>query len=152
MYIFDSDSQNSVGFQTVSGALVLLSFLNYDHLSAFIHQCYICNVGDGSDTNRELQYETQFVKVSTTRHVVSESFKYNIMWNLERKYYRRKKEPSASNFIQKVKTSDNVKYIGLPSKPSVDESCVERLLNTIRSGPVYFCIVFNRYLYRSNFV
>ena len=66
LYIFDSDSLNSVGFQTVSGALVLLSFLSYDHLSAFIHQCYICNVGDGTDSNMELQYVTQFVKVSTT--------------------------------------------------------------------------------------
>ena len=78
LYIFDSYSRNSVGFQTTSGASVLLSFISYDHLSAYNHQCYICNVGDGSDSSRELQYEIQFVKVSTTRQFVNESLKYNI--------------------------------------------------------------------------
>ena len=77
LYVFDSDSRNSVGFQTISGASVLLSFLSYDHLTVFIHQCHICNVVDGSDSNSELEYAIQFVKVSTTRHV--ESFKYNIL-------------------------------------------------------------------------
>ena len=38
LYIFDPHSRNSVGFQTTSGASVLLSFLSYDHLSAYIHQ------------------------------------------------------------------------------------------------------------------
>ena len=103
LYIFDSHSRNSVEFQTTSGASVLLSFLSYDHLSAYIHQCYIYNVGDGSDSNRELQYEIQFVKVSTARQLVSESLKYNILRNLKRKYYSSKEEPSASNFLRKVK-------------------------------------------------
>ena len=79
LHVFDSDSRNSVEFQTISGPSVLLSFLSYDHLSVLIHQCYMSNVGDDSDSNRELQYEIQFVKVSTTRHVVRESFKYNIL-------------------------------------------------------------------------
>ena len=83
LYIFDSHSRNSVGFQTTSGASVLLNFLSYDRLSAYNHQCYICNVGDGSARNRELQYEIQFVKVSTTRQFVSESLKYNIITNLK---------------------------------------------------------------------
>ena len=48
--------------------------------------------------------------------------------------------------------SDNVKYISLPSKPSVDESRVERFLKAIRSGPLYFCVVYNRCLYKSNVV
>ena len=71
LYIFDSHSRNSMGFQTTSGASVLPSFLSYDHLSAHIHQCYICNVGDGSDSNRELQHEIQYVKISTTRQFVN---------------------------------------------------------------------------------
>ena len=50
----------------------MLSFLSYGHLNVYIHQCYICNVGDGSDSNRELQNEIQFVKVSTTQKFVSE--------------------------------------------------------------------------------
>ena len=72
LYILDLHSQNSVGFQTTSGASVLFIFVSYDHLSADIHQCYIFNVGDGSDSNRELQYDIQFVKVSTTGQFVSE--------------------------------------------------------------------------------
>ena len=100
----------------------------------------------------ELQYEIQSVKVSTTRKFVSESLKYNVIRNLKRKYYSNKEEPSASNFLQKSKASANVKYISLPSKPSVDESCVERFLKAIRSGPVYFCVVCNRCLYKSNVV
>ena len=40
-------------------------------------------MGDGSARNRELQYEIQFVKVSTTRQFVSESLKYNIITNLK---------------------------------------------------------------------
>ena len=97
-------------------------------------------MGDGSDSNRELPHETQFVKVSTTWKFVSESLKYNIIRNLKRKYYSSKEEPSASNFLKKSKTSDNAKYISLPSKPGVDESCVERFLKAIRSGPVYFSV------------
>ena len=81
LYIFDSHSRDSVGLQTTSGTSVLLSFLSHDHLSAYIHQCYIWNVGDRSDSNRELQYEIQFVKVSTTQQFVSESLKYNIIRN-----------------------------------------------------------------------
>ena len=54
----------------------------------------LCNVGDGSDGNRELQNEIQFVKVSTTRQFVSVSLKYNIIRNLKRKYYSSKGEPS----------------------------------------------------------
>ena len=57
LYIFDSHSRNSVGFQTTSEASVLLSFLSYDHLSAYIDQCYTFNMGDGSNSIRELQYE-----------------------------------------------------------------------------------------------
>ena len=45
-----------------------------------------------------------------------------------------------------------MKYISLPSKPSVDEICVERFLKAIRSGPIYFCVVCNRCLYKSNVV
>ena len=45
-----------------------------------------------------------------------------------------------------------MKYISLPSKPSVDEICVERFLKAIRSRPVYFCVVCNRCLYKSNVV
>ena len=41
LYIFDLHSRNLVGFQTTSGASVLLSFPSYDHLSTHIHQCYI---------------------------------------------------------------------------------------------------------------
>ena len=134
LYIFELHSRNLVGFQTISGASAFLSFLSFDYLSAYIHQCYICNVVDVSDSNRELQYEIQFVKDSTTRQFVGESLKYNIIRNLKRKYYSSKEEPSASNFLKKSKRSDNVKYISLPSKPSVDESCVERFLNAIRSG------------------
>ena len=100
-------------------------------------------MGDGSDSNRELQYEIQFVKVSTTRQFVSESLKFNIIRNLGRKYYSSKEEPSASNFLKKSKTSDNVKYISLPSKRSADESCVEKFLKAVRSGPVYFCVACN---------
>ena len=51
-------------------------------------------MGDGSDSNRELPHETQFVKVSTTWKFVSESLKYNIIRNLKRKYYSSKGEPS----------------------------------------------------------
>ena len=130
----------------------MLSFLSYDHLSAYIYQCYICNVGDGSDSYRELQYEIQFIKVSTTQQFVSESLKYNIITNLKQKYYTSKEESLASDFLKKNKTSDNVKYISLPSKPSLHESCVERFLKAIRSEPVYFCAVFNRCLYKSNVV
>ena len=126
LYNFDSPIRNSVGSQTTSETSVLLRFLSYDQLSAYIHQCYLCNVGNGSDSNRELQYDIQFVKVFTTRQIVCESLKYNIITNLKRKYYSSKEEPSASNFLKKSKTSDNVKYISLPSKPSVDEKCVER--------------------------
>ena len=43
-----------------------------------------------------------------------------------------------------------MKYISSPSKQSVDESCVERFLKAFRSGPVYFCIVCKRCLYKSN--
>ena len=89
----------------------------------------------------ELQYEIQFVKFSTTRKFVSESLKYNIIRNLKRKYCSSKEEPSASNFLKKSKASDNVKYISLPSKPSVDESCVESFLKAVRSGPVYFSVI-----------
>ena len=49
-----SHSRNSVGLQTTSGASVLLSLLSYDHLSAYTLQCYICDMGDGSDSNREM--------------------------------------------------------------------------------------------------
>ena len=45
-----------------------------------------------------------------------------------------------------------MKYITLPSKPSVDEGCVERFLKAIRSGPVYFCVVFNKCLYKFNVI
>ena len=72
---FDSHSRNSVGFQTASGASVLLSFLSYDHLSAYIHRCYICNVGEVVIATESLQHEIEFVKVSTTRQFVSESLK-----------------------------------------------------------------------------
>ena len=37
-------------------------------------------------------------------------------------------------FLRKVK--GNAKYISLPSKPSVDESCIKRYMKAIRSGPV----------------
>ena len=124
----------------------MLSSPSYDHLCAYIHQCYIWNVGGGSDCNREWQYEIQFVKVFATRQFVSESLKYNIIRNLKRKCYSSKEEPSASNFLKKSKTSDNAKHISLPSKPSVDESCVESFLKAIWSGPVYFCVVCNRCL------
>ena len=97
-------------------------------------------MGDDSDSNRELPYEIQFVKVSTTWKFVSESLKYNIIRNLKRKYYSSKEEPSASNFLKKSKTSDNARYISLPSNPSVDERCVEMFLKAIRSGPVYFSV------------
>ena len=40
----------------------------------------------------------------------------------------------------------------LPSKPSVDEKCVERFLKAIRSGSVLFCVVCNRCSYKSNAV
>ena len=40
----------------------------------------------------------------------------------------------------------------MPSKRSVDESCVERFLKAIKSGPVYFCVVCNKCLYKSNIV
>ena len=70
----------------------------------------------------------------------------------KRKYYSSKEEPSGSNFLKKSKTSDNVKYISLPSIPSADEKCVERFLKAIRSGPLYFCVVCNRCLYKSNVV
>ena len=88
-------------------------------------------MGDGSDSNRELQYEIQFVKVFATQRFVSESLKYNIIRNLKQKYYSSKEEPSASNFLKKSKTSDNAKHISLPSKPSVDENCVESFLKAI---------------------
>ena len=45
-----------------------------------------------------------------------------------------------------------MKYISLPSKPSVDESCVERFLKAIRSGPVFICVVCNRCLFKSKIV
>ena len=45
-----------------------------------------------------------------------------------------------------------MKYISLPSIPSADEKCVERFLKAIRSGPLYFCVVCNRCLYKSNVV
>ena len=128
----------------------MLRSLSDDHLSACIHQCYICNVGGGSNRNRELQYEIQFVKISTTRPFFSELFMCNIMKNLKQKYYSSKEDPSLSNFLKKSKNSDSVKCISLPSKPSVDESCVDRFLKAIRSGPVYFCVVYNSCLYKSN--
>ena len=78
--------------------------------------------------------------------------KYNIIRNLKGKYYSSKEELSASNFLKKSITSDNVKYISLPSKPSVDESCVEIFLIAVRSGPVYFCAICNRCLYKSSVV
>ena len=78
VYISLIHSRNSEGFQTTSGASVSLSFLSYDHLSVYIHQCYICNVGGGSDSNRELQYLIQLVNVSPTQQFVSESLTYNI--------------------------------------------------------------------------
>ena len=83
--------------------------------------------------------------------------KYNILRNLKRNYYSSKEEPSASNFLKKSKTSDNLKYISLPSKPSVnvDEKLCRKVSEnnkTIRSGPVYFCVVCNRCLYKSNVV
>ena len=105
---------------------------------------------DGSDSNRELQYEIQFV--STIRQFVCKSLKDNIIKNLKGKYYSIKEEPSTSNFLKKSKTSVNVKYISLLLKPSVDESCEESFLKAIRSGPVYFCVVYNRCLYKSNVV
>ena len=61
-------------------------------------------------------------------------------------------QPSASNFLKKSKTSDDVKYTSLPSTPSEDESYVERFLKVIRSGPVYFCVVCNTSLHKSNVV
>ena len=45
-----------------------------------------------------------------------------------------------------------MKHISLPSNPSADESCVERFLKPIRSGPVYFCVASNRCLCKSNVV
>ena len=132
--------------------LSFAQFSCYDHLSAYIHQYYICNVGGGSDSNRELQYEIQFLKVSTTRQFVSESLKYNIIRSLKQKYYSSKEKPSASNSLKTSKTSDNVKYISLLSKPYADESCVERFLKAIRNGPVYFRVVCNRCFYKSNVV
>ena len=45
-----------------------------------------------------------------------------------------------------------MKYISLPSKSSADESCVERFLKAIRSGPIYFSVVCNRCFYKSNVV
>ena len=86
----------------------MLSFLSYDHLSAYIHRCYICNVDEVVIATESLQHEIQFVKVSTTRQFVSESLKYNIIRNLKRKYYSSKEEPSASNFLKKNKMSANV--------------------------------------------
>ena len=121
----------------------MLSFLSYVHLSAYIHQCYICNVGDGSDSNKELQYEIQFVKVFTTQQFVSESLKYNCK-KFKTKIFQQ--QGTVSNFLQKSKTSDNVKYISLPAKPSANKSSVERFLKAIRSEPVYFCVVSNRCL------
>ena len=61
--------------------------------------------------NRELQYEIQFVKASTTRQFISDSLKYNIIRNLKRKHYSSKEQPSASNFLKKSKMPDNVNYI-----------------------------------------
>ena len=103
LYIFDSHSRNSVGFQTTSGASVLLGFLSYDNLSAYIHQCYICNVDHGSDSNRELQYEIQFVKVSTTRQFVSESLKFNITRTLNENITPSRKRLPLQIFLRKVK-------------------------------------------------
>ena len=107
-------------------------------------------MGVSSDSNRELQDEIQFVKVSTTRQFVSESRIIPVQ------YYKTFKtktlQPSASNFLKKSKTLDNMKYIILPSAPSVDESYVERFLKVIRGGPVYFCVVCNISLYKSNVV
>ena len=40
----------------------------------------------------------------------------------------------------------------MPSKPIVDESCAERFLKAVRSGPVHFCVICNRCLYKSNVV
>ena len=93
---------------------------------------------DDSDSNRELQYEVQFGKVSTTRQFVIESVKYNIIRNLKRKLNSSKEEPSASNFLKKSKTSDNVKYISLPLKQTVDESCIERFLKGIEGDQFIF--------------
>ena len=45
-----------------------------------------------------------------------------------------------------------MKYIRLLLKPSIDETWVERFLKAIRSGPVYFCVVYNKCLYKSNVV
>ena len=50
-------------------------------------------MGDGCDSYRELQYEIQFIKVSTTQQFVSESLKYNIVTNLKQKYYSSKESP-----------------------------------------------------------
>ena len=103
LYVFDWHSRNSVGVQTTSGTSVLLKSLSDDHLSAYIHQCYICNVGDGSNSNRELQYEIQFVKVSTTRPFFSESFMCNIIKNLKQNITVARKILHFQIFLRKVK-------------------------------------------------
>ena len=81
----------------------MLSFLSYGHLNVYIHQCYICNVGDGSDSNRELQYEIQFVKVSTTQQFVSESLKFNITRTLNENITPSRKRLPLQIFLRKVK-------------------------------------------------
>ena len=45
-----------------------------------------------------------------------------------------------------------MKYISLLSKPTVDESRVERFLKAIKSGQVYFCVFCKRCLCKSNVV
>lgn len=39
MYVYDSDSRNSAGFQGTSGSLILLTFLSYEDQSVHIYQC-----------------------------------------------------------------------------------------------------------------
>ena len=69
--IFDSQPK----FCRISNYIRSFSFAKFSWLSVYIHQCYICNVGGGSDSNRELQYLIQFVNVSATQQFVSESLK-----------------------------------------------------------------------------
>ena len=78
--------------------------------------------------------------------------KYNIIRNLKKKCYSSREDPLTSNFIKKSKMSDNVKSISSPSKPSVDKSLAETFLEAIRSGSIYFWVVCNRCLCKSNVV
>ena len=49
----------------------MLTFLSYEDVSVYIHQCYLHNV---DNTDREEPYELQFVKVLPARFA-SESLK-----------------------------------------------------------------------------